>query len=642
MKFGKLDMQELTLKECSFYPEAKAMVIAEYGDLRFNYLNDNWTTKFTITRRIKIFTTEGKNQANVSIRLYDPVDGGIHERLSSVKAITHNLVDGRIEKTPLNQSEVFRTRLSDHRTEISFTLPNVQVGSVIDYEIILISNYLSVLFPWKFQKSIPTKVSEIRYVIPEYFNYITSQLGTSIELTKETNSVHESFKYKWESEPGIGGNKAVAIGAENSVSKEQRFVARNILPLEDEPNINNKPDLPARLEFQLVSSQMPNSAVKFYADNYESFTKDILTWESFGKTLDQGAFASPAIKELRADSVSDLASAIYHWIQNHFSFTNEYGVTNNKAGKIAFNEGSGNVPAINLTLIAALREAGINAYPIILSTRGHGIPHPVYPNYEDFNYVIVGVKTEAGLILADATTKLSFGTIPERCLNGKGWLVDNEFGQWVDLKKEAHYSSEVSINMTLEETQITSELHITHKNYAGVTTWEQVDSIGATNFIQEIDQKLSDWDIENFNIKSGTKESKEHFEFEITASRAINANKRIYISPFILGMPLENPFRRPERVAPIDFPYGFEYRVIAQIKIPDGYSAILPESGVFKLQSNDGSFIYSTNQVGNTINLVGIFKISKTEFNPNEYQNLKQFYQLVTDKNQELIVLNRL
>ena len=62
------------------------------------------------------------------------------------------------------------------------------------------------------------------------------------------------------------------------------------------------------------------------------------------------------------------------------------------AGRSAYKKAEGSVADINLKLIAALRNYNIKAYPIILSTRGHGTIHPVYPNYNEFNYVIAGIE----------------------------------------------------------------------------------------------------------------------------------------------------------------------------------------------------------------------------------------------------------
>ena len=136
--------------------------------------------------------------------------------------------------------------------------------------------------------------------------------------------------------------------------------------------MNNKPNVPARLEFQLMSIHMPNRPIKMVAGNYEDFNKNIMDWTSFGKTLNNGNFAKDKIATLSEDPTTR-AKEIYTWLANHFSHNDVFGFTSDKVGRSAFNEGQGSVADINLTLVAVYREAGLEAYPVILSTRGHGI-----------------------------------------------------------------------------------------------------------------------------------------------------------------------------------------------------------------------------------------------------------------------------
>ena len=54
----------------------------------------------------------------------------------------------------------------------------------------------------------------------------------------------------------------------------------------------------------------------------------------------------------------------------------------------------GNVAEINLLLTAMLRKAGIEADPMILSTRDNGIANTSYPLISEYNYVICVVFRE--------------------------------------------------------------------------------------------------------------------------------------------------------------------------------------------------------------------------------------------------------
>ena len=57
-----------------------------------------------------------------------------------------------------------------------------------------------------------------------------------------------------------------------------------------------------------------------------------------------------------------------------------------KGTRKAYLEGEGNVADINLLLIAMLRSQGVDANPVLVSTRNNGIP--LFPTRKGFNYVI--------------------------------------------------------------------------------------------------------------------------------------------------------------------------------------------------------------------------------------------------------------
>ena len=94
-----------------------------------------------------------------------------------------------------------------------------------------------------------------------------------------------------------------------------------------------------------------------------------------------------------------------------------------KSGKTLLKEGKGDAGDINLNYIAALNYLGIPTFPVLLSTRGNGTLHPIYPDYSDFNYVVGVSVINEKLVFSDATSDLPFGYLPLRCLNGNGWIV---------------------------------------------------------------------------------------------------------------------------------------------------------------------------------------------------------------------------
>ncbi len=637
-KPGKVTVEDLTMKECSYYPEADAMVLGQTGTLTFFYTEEtHWFYEIDIVKRIKILKTDGKDHANISIVLYDPVRSQTREEYSHQRATTFNLDQGKVVKTKLARDQIFKKRLSNFRQKITFTMPDVQEGSVIEYKYKIRSDYISNLYNWHFQEDIPVLYSEFKYQIPEYFNYRESIQGSMLNIDRKKEEVIEDFEFRQEATPENRGNEEKGLFSVQSTSTLTTLTASNVLPLEDEPFMNNRPNLPSRIEFQLMSYESPSGEFQSVAYSYDTFTKELLSRSDFGGAIQKGGFAKQFISGLE-ESEERKAQDIYYWLRDHFSFDGVISIASSKAGKKAFNDAKGSVSDINLSMVAAWRQAGLVAYPVILSTRGHGIPHPTYPNYEDFNYVIGAVLVGEEVYLCDASSSFGFGQLPTACLNGKGWLVRQEGGLWVNLKQNAKGSITVSSTY-----QVGDEIVAKHQSkYAGYDALKEkafLFSNGEESYKDRLATAFEEGEVDNVQVN----DSPESLKWAVDCSIDLEDGEMVYLKPIQTGTVLENSFRREERASPIDFPYAVQRRVIVQVQLADGFEVVeLPQPAVVSLPDNAGQFSYSISQNGSTISISSVFSLKKPDYSTDEYPYLRQFFQMAADKNNELIVLKRI
>jgi len=637
-KIGKVDKEEIQIDSCSFYPEAKSMIIAEYGNLEFFYHQDEgWKYRIDIGVRKKIFDiTDADNAGNIKIRAYEPERSGSSEKITNIKAYSHNLVNGKIEESKLRRRDIYEKRINENWIEYSFAIPNIKEGSIVEYSYTKTSDYLNSLHTWHFQKDIPVAYSEFVYSLPEWFNYQSSQLGYGVAATSNTESKRHDYSIKW-SEVQSDGKVNRRSGIMTSVDKFTQIVAKNVMPLEDEPYMNNKSNVPSRVEFQLVSTSFPNEPVNFIAGNYTKFNEELIQSTSLGGRLEKGRF----IKDLELSSTTQEQQAmeIYYHLRNHFDWNEKYSFLSEDAGRVAYNNKEGNVADINLSFIAALRERGIEAHPIILSTRGHGIVHPVYPSYSDFNYVIAYVIADGKGYFCDVAGGLAFGQLPVRCRNGNGWLVAEGGGRWVGLKQNS-----VLTHTTMVRTEITPDSIISHYT-------KRDEGYAALQTMREIRKETAEKYKENLvaNVGSGKLANVEISEIDITKPidikydlhKKVESADVIYVEIPTTGTVKENPFKKENRFSPIDFAYEQNYKLFSTYSIPEGYTAELPESALVRLPDNNGQFIYQVSQNGSTISLRSDINIKKTEFSAQEYPHLKQFFEFIEKKHSELIILKK-
>lgn len=200
-KLGKVSIAELQERHHPRDTTAAAAILFEKGVVDFEYSqSDGFKMVTEVTTRIKIYKKEGYDWATKAVGYY--VGSSSKDILSFSDVVTYNLVDGKVEKIKLKSDGLFDEKVNKYWNQKKITLPNVKVGSIIEYKYTLRSFRLSELTEWSFQSSIPVNHSEFRTLIPEYFVYNPNLKGSMTpKITKENTSKSLSYSYRPTTEP---------------------------------------------------------------------------------------------------------------------------------------------------------------------------------------------------------------------------------------------------------------------------------------------------------------------------------------------------------------------------------------------------------------------------------------------------------
>src|SRR5690606_13514019 len=127
-KLGEFEDSEISLTEVSYEPGAPAVLLVSQGNSGFisGYLETSHLVSF------KILSEGGKEYADVRIRYYVGDQGT--EDILAVKAQTTNFVNGEAESVKVSKEGIFEVDLDDGYKELRISFPNVQVGSIIEYQ----------------------------------------------------------------------------------------------------------------------------------------------------------------------------------------------------------------------------------------------------------------------------------------------------------------------------------------------------------------------------------------------------------------------------------------------------------------------------------------------------------------------------
>ncbi|MEP6750397.1 MAG: DUF3857 and transglutaminase domain-containing protein, partial [Bacteroidota bacterium] len=422
VKFGRISPEDFTIKQ-AFDTGANAVVIADIGNSAFEGNTKGWfSLVYKRTKRIKILNKNGFDAASVEIPLF--VDGNAEEKLDELKAFTYNLENGKVVETKLEAASVFKDKMNKNYSVKKFTFPAVKEGSVIEYSYTIKSDFLHNLQSWYFQSEYPCLWSEYEVGIPEFFNYVTLNQGY-VHTDVKTDSYNSSFRVTIP-----GGSSADETVNLKGVINTRRWVTKNVPALKKENYTSALKNYISGVEFQLSSYQFEGGMPHDQMGNWVLLGQKLMDNEYFGQSITKNnGWLDDEIKNITKGTSSkfEKAQKIFAYVRDNLTCTDFSAFYIETTLKDAFKKHSGSVADINLLLITMLRHEGIDADPIILSTKDHGFTNEIYPLLQRFNYVICGMDIDGAYYTLDASSPYNgFGRLPPYCYNGHARVIRKE------------------------------------------------------------------------------------------------------------------------------------------------------------------------------------------------------------------------
>lgn len=640
-ELGKVSIEELQEKEDPIDSTAAAVILFNKAQTFFTYdVNNGFSINTEQVFRIKIYKKEGLKWANYKVSYYVGYERYNDDKVEFDDCVTYNVESGRIVRTKLTREGKFNTSINKYWKEASIAMPNVRVGSVIEYRYILKSENI-VKFPvFNFQQDIPVNYSEYVTKIPGFFIYKAIKRGT-FEMEFESEIARGSISYA--NKNNITKTKVVSFGQVNN-----RYMAKNIPALKEESFVDNMDNYRASICNELEQTHFPDERAKDYSLTWEGVAKNVFDYNSFGRELNKDDYLEADLKRIisEVNTQSDKLDAIFKFVQHKMNFDGDHSILTNKGVKKAYQEETGNAAEINLILIAMLNSAGIKADPVLISTRGNGVP--VYPNRTGFNSVIAAAEIGGKQILMDATNKYSsIGILPLEDLNWTGRLIKEDGGsQEVNLVPKKASSENVNLVGSIDDKgKIIGQARAKKTDYEVLSYRERKKLLSNDAYIAKTENALGGILIENYTVKDNINLSPsviESFDFVSNNHCEIIAGK-MYINPLLFYTDTKNPFVQEKRQMPIYFGYPRQMKFNINIEIPKGYKVeSLPNP--IKILAKDGiaSFSFNLQTEGNKIQISVLEELNLAMVTADYYDALKEFYQKMIDKQNEKIVLTKI
>ena len=610
IEFGQVTRDELEMKECAFDKSADAVVLLDYA---VAYFNDHYNLITERRIRMKILKEGGIKRANIRIPYYS---GDGFEYIRNIEGMVVTPTgNGSFTTTPLERKNIFNQQVNRLYSLQSFAMPNVQVGSIIDYKYQSTMKSYGGLKQWEFQKEIPVVTSHYELA--------------PIPNSEFVYSVYRTQNLPIEVIPNKGEGRA-------------KFVMNNIPGLRDEVYSATTRNFLQRVNFQFASYTNYMGKTN-YTNTWQTLANELLNERSFGSQANKDLSGTPFIKGLSSSlKAVEKLQAVYDFVRSNITWSEINSKYSEEGSKSVLEKRKGNTGEINLLLVSLLKSAGVEAYPLLVSERDFGLVDTTYSFLDQFNKVVAIAYADGKQYVLDGTDKITpFFLIPSDLLNTTGYLVDKKKRGFVYFKNLPEKQRElISLSGAIrEDGALQSNGSITHSEYAKLAKVIRYRSEKA-RYLDAIVKEHPTLKVDSFAVAGFTNDSaalQQDLKFTINLKKTGG----YYLLDYNLFTGLqENPFITQYRFTDIDFGTKYNLILVGSFALPANLTTeTLPANK--KIISIDRSMSASRifEKVGNTVHLRVYVDINREKYFSDEYEDVKGFFKEMVDLLNEPVLL---
>ncbi len=613
LKYGKISKDEFALKECSYEKDASAVVLSKTCTVELSYA----AIRYFYHVRIKILKKEGFNQANIKLSYYrkDQL-----ENISGVKGQTTNLNEfGKSEITEVSNKSIYDVDVDENYGEVRFTMPDVKVGSIIEYKYTTNSHFYSYLDTWYFQDEIPTFYSALKVNMPDSFRYNLVMFGDQIQ-------------------------------AKYPESKTNEWVLTNLPSIKEEAHVNNHYDFIEQLRFQLAGyytrdeSSLGGSPVfvnsmTTYEELAEQYTEKV---QFLGRTN----FAKKQLDAILDGSENnwEKIEKIYDFVRTHVKWDGKYRIYPEKSAPNVLEEKEGTNAEINYLLVLLLREAGLDCNPALARSNTRGLIQKTYPLLSQFDQVLACVELYGKRHFLNATSPYRpYGLLAEKDLNYHAFVLKERKPYWAKIVPNDKNHEDLLITYDYSDLKRpVCNFKLRETGYFAAKSRKGLAEVGAETWMSDLfDLEKSDFRIDSLHFKNQENVNLSlQMECDLNLESGLGDESDFKYLNLFENNDLKNPFLKETRQYRIDFNYPRTKTYLVKFILPDDYQfEDYPKSKKITLPDNSGSFTLTSQLAGKELLVRTSFSINTVSFTKEYYDVLREFYsQMIKTMGSQVVI----
>lgn len=619
---------EMSMTSVQEQPGAPAVILLR------EEIDDDMNNFESVYERIKILTDAGRDYANVELpyrrrgfRISDICGRTIHRDGSIV----------RFEGKPLDKTIVKGNGIRIN--EIVFTLPDVQVGSIIEFRYKLLYDDHRVLPPtWEVQNELFQRKT--------YFKFIPFQNHGNMEIMLDHDQIARGIA--WKPILGKGNGPQLHKQASTGMVDPHQVSFWVDLSLDDVPAFTDEPFMPPAsvMKWRVYFYYQQNlKAEDYWKSEGKFWNKDV---ESFvGK--DRGIGDALAKLIAPSDTPEQKVRKIYAFVA---AFENQdyrparsveerkvLELKRNRSAEDVLEHHSGTHDDLNRLFVAMARAARIPAALILVPDRGQQVFIKDLPTMSQFEGEIAIVQLAGKDIFLDPGTKFCpYGILDWRYTGVTGLRQNGkatEFGETPSPAYNQFITTRMAAVSLDEQGFLSGTVTLVYKGTAALQHRQEggkTDSQGRTKLLEEELRGILPGNSEVSLINSPRWEDAESplvAQFRIRCPYVVAAGKRLMISEHLFQVNEKPRFPAAQRTSPVYFRVPWQEADEVHMELPPGMEVeSLPPDDSIKLA-------YALYQVRhkqeapNKIFSRRDFIMGQGVFPADEYKEIKAFFDKV-------------
>jgi hypothetical protein len=618
--FLRAQFQQPSAEELKMTADPKAPGAAAVYLYREEICNQSEQT-YSYYERIKVLTDKGKEMATISL----PYVRG-SEKVTDIKGRTIH-ADGSIvalTATPEDMMD-FKAKKYQENT-IVFTLPSVEVGSILEYRVTLRFNEFMPLPTWNIQQT--NFVHKAHYSL-HFVNYGYNFLMYSSKIGSGAKVINKMDDYTLDLDDIPPLPDEDWMPPLNTISWRVEFYMSGFKSGKEFWDYASKNWADAVLEFTKLNGHLKTAAAQIVAPSDTDEQKARKIYAAVQK-LDNTRFSRQKSRaERKKEKIKDIHNAGDVWKQQ-----------------------SGSDDEIALLYVALARAAGLKAWPMKVVDRSRSLFDPNYlSTYQLIDYLAIVVLDGKEVYLDPGQKMCPFGSLHWKHnltlgfkLTEKGAVIAATSG--ITYKEPAVLAS---ADLTIDDTGGVKGTARVVMNGPEALRWRQLalendEAEVRKQFIESMRGDLPDGAQADFDHFQALDDSSVNLVAFVNVSGSLGSvtGKRIFLPGLFFESRAKHPFvAQDKRITPIDLHYPKMEQENVVYHLPSGYTVESAPKIPDLSWPNHALLSMNSTMKNGAVEVVRAFARNFTTLRSGDYNDLHDFYLKVAAADQQPLVLTR-